>query len=100
MHAVVLWLAAAGILAATPACAADEYDLKCQLIVQHAQSAARAFNEGKKDEAEKQVALVYAAYQEAITLQPNEAQAYANFATFALNTHRCALAVLVRLDFA
>jgi hypothetical protein len=66
----------------------DEYDIKCNLMVQYAQQAAKAFNEGRTDDAEIQVAKVVQTFNDAVAMYPDEMQAYANFAIFCLNTHR------------
>jgi hypothetical protein len=66
----------------------EEYDAKCQLMIQYAQRAAKAFNEGDKDEAETFVSKVQDTFKAAVELHPDEPQAYANMATFYSNSHK------------
>jgi hypothetical protein len=65
-----------------------KYDVLCDSIIAAAQLCASAHNKNDASGAKKAEEEVQRTFQEAVTLEPNEPQAYMHLATFYTNSHR------------
>lgn len=68
--------------------ASQEYDNLCDRMITAASEASKAFNSGDRENADKKIEIVEAAFAQAAAIAPDEPQAYANMAQFCLNSNQ------------